>query len=420
VTQNPPLQADTPTGPTDLQDERLLQPTGFSGNVRAILKRIRTGDLGSLPVVIGLVIIGVVFQILSPTFLSPYNIVNLMLQAAPTGVIAIGVVLVLLLGQIDLSVGSVSGLTAAVIGVGLTRQHWPETVAIVVSLIVGVGIGLLYGLLFARFGVPSFVITLAGLLGFLGLQLAILGPSGSINVPYTSFIVMFEQSWFLPPVVAIILAILTGVAAAGIGLAGRRRRAAAGLSAASLTSIFLKAGALLVALLLVVIYLDSDRGVGASFLLFIVLVVVVDYALTRTKWGRSVFAVGGNVEAARRAGIRVNRIYVGVFVLSAVFAVLGGLLATGRLAAASLQSGTNDVNLDAIAAAVIGGTSLFGGRGSAYSALLGIIVIQAIANGLSLLNIDSSVRYMITGAVLLLAVIVDSLSRRSRVAAGRA
>jgi ABC-type xylose transport system permease subunit len=420
VTQNPPLQADTPTGPTDLQDERLLQPTGFSGNVRAILKRIRTGDLGSLPVVIGLVIIGVVFQILSPTFLSPYNIVNLMLQAAPTGVIAIGVVLVLLLGQIDLSVGSVSGLTAAVIGVGLTRQHWPEAVAIVVSLIVGVGIGLLYGLLFARFGVPSFVITLAGLLGFLGLQLAILGPSGSINVPYTSFIVMFEQSWFLPPVVAIILAILTGVAAAGIGLAGRRRRAAAGLSAASLTSIFLKAGALLVALLLVVIYLDSDRGVGASFLLFIVLVVVVDYALTRTKWGRSVFAVGGNVEAARRAGIRVNRIYVGVFVLSAVFAVLGGLLATGRLAAASLQSGTNDVNLDAIAAAVIGGTSLFGGRGSAYSALLGIIVIQAIANGLSLLNIDSSVRYMITGAVLLLAVIVDSLSRRSRVAAGRA
>lgn len=420
MTQNPPLQAEIPTGPTDLQDERLLQPTGFSGNVRAILKRIRTGDLGSLPVVIGLVIIGVVFQILSPTFLSPYNIVNLMLQAAPTGVIAIGVVLVLLLGQIDLSVGSVSGLTAAVIGVGLTRQHWPEALAIVISLIVGVAIGLLYGLLFARFGVPSFVITLAGLLGFLGLQLAILGPSGSINIPYTSFIVMFEQSWFLPPVVAIILAILTGVATAAIGLASRRRRAAAGLSAASLTSIFLRAGALLVALILVVLYLDSDRGVGASFLLFIVLVVVVQYALTRTKWGRSVFAVGGNVEAARRAGIRVNRIYVGVFVLSAVFAVLGGLLATGRLASASLQSGTNDVNLDAIAAAVIGGTSLFGGRGSAYSALLGIIVITAIANGLSLLNIDSSVRYMITGAVLLLAVIVDSLSRRSRVAAGRA
>jgi ABC-type xylose transport system permease subunit len=420
VTQNPPLQAETPTGPTDLQDERLLQPTGFSGNVRAILKRIRTGDLGSLPVVIGLVIIGVVFQILSPTFLSPYNIVNLMLQAAPTGVIAIGVVLVLLLGQIDLSVGSVSGLTAAVVGVGLTRQHWPEVVAIVVSLVVGVAIGLLYGLLFARFGVPSFVITLAGLLGFLGLQLAILGPSGSINIPYTTFIVKFEQSWFLPPAIAIILAILTGVATAAIGLASRRRRAAAGLSAASLTSIFLRAGALLVALVLVVLYLDSDRGVGASFLLFVVLVVVVQYALTRTKWGRSVFAVGGNVEAARRAGIRVNRIYVGVFVLSAVFAVLGGLLATGRLASASLQSGTNDVNLDAIAAAVIGGTSLFGGRGSAYSALLGIIVITAIANGLSLLNIDSSVRYMITGAVLLLAVIVDSLSRRSRVAAGRA
>jgi D-xylose transport system permease protein len=420
VTQNPPLQAETPTGPTDLQDERLLRPTGFSGNVRAALKRIRTGDLGSLPVVIGLIIIWTIFQILNPVFLSSNNIVNLMLQAAPIGVIAIGVVLVLLLGQIDLSVGSVSGLTAAVIGVGLTKGHWPEFLAIVVALVVGVAIGLLYGLLFARFGVPSFVITLAGLLGFLGLQLAILGPDGSINIPYSSFLVTFEQIWFVPPPIAIILAILTGVAVAAVGLIGRRKRAAAGLSAASLTSIFLKAGALLVALVLVVIYLDTDRGVGASFLFFIVLVVAVDYALTRTKWGRSVFAVGGNVEAARRAGIRVNRIYVGVFVLSGVFAVLGGLLAAGRGAVASLQSGTGDVNLDAIAAAVIGGTSLFGGRGSAYSALLGIIVIQSISSGLTLLSLDSSVRYMITGAVLLLAVIVDSLSRRSRVAAGRA
>ncbi|HEY5321102.1 MAG TPA: sugar ABC transporter permease [Galbitalea sp.] len=420
MTQNPPLQAETPTGPTDLQDERLLRPTGFSGNVRAALKRIRTGDLGSLPVVIGLIIIWTIFQIMNPVFLSSNNIVNLMLQAAPIGVIAIGVVLVLLLGQIDLSVGSVSGLTAAVIGVGLTKAHWPEFLAIVVALVVGVAIGLLYGLLFARFGVPSFVITLAGLLGFLGLQLAILGPDGSINIPYSSFLVTFEQIWFVPPPIAIILAILTGVAVAAVGLIGRRKRAAAGLSAASLTSIFLKAGALLVALVLVVIYLDTDRGVGASFLFFIVLVVAVDYALTRTKWGRSVFAVGGNVEAARRAGIRVNRIYVGVFVLSGVFAVLGGLLAAGRGAVASLQSGTGDVNLDAIAAAVIGGTSLFGGRGSAYSALLGIIVIQSISSGLTLLSLDSSVRYMITGAVLLLAVIVDSLSRRSRVAAGRA
>lgn len=420
MTQTPPVQADAPSVPSDLQDERLLRPKGFAGSVRAALKRIRTGDLGSLPVVIGLIIIWAIFQILNPIFLSADNLVNLSLQAAPVGVIAIGIVLVLLLGQIDLSVGSVSGLAAAIIGIGLTKSHWPELLAIVISLVAGVAIGLLYGLLFARFGVPSFVITLAGLLGFLGLQLAILGPEGSINIPYSSFIVQFEQTMFVPNFVAYILAVLTAVAVAVSGFSGRRRRSAAGLSSASVTAILVKAIALLVGLLIVVIYLGSDRGIGASFLLFIVLVVVMDYALTRTKWGRSVFAVGGNVEAARRAGIRVNRIYVGVFVLTSVFAVLGGLMAAGRGATASLSSGAGDVNLDAIAAAVIGGTSLFGGRGSAYSALLGIIVIQSISNGLTLLSLNSDVRYMITGAVLLLAVIVDSLSRRSRAAAGRA
>ena len=167
-------------------------------------------------------------------------------------------------------------------------------------------------------------------------------------------------------------------------------------------------------------YLNTDRGVGASFLLFVAIVVIMNYALTRTKWGRSVFAVGGNVEAARRAGIRVNRIYISVFALSSLFAVVGGLLAAARLTSASLSSGGGDVNLNAIAAAVIGGTSLFGGRGSAYSALLGILVIQSISNGLTLLSLGSPERYMITGAVLLLAVIIDSLSRRSRASHGRA
>jgi D-xylose transport system permease protein len=170
----------------------------------------------------------------------------------------------------------------------------------------------------------------------------------------------------------------------------------------------------------VVLVLNRDRGVPYMFLLFVALVVVMDLAIRRTGWGRSVMAVGGNVEAARRAGINVRGIYLSVFALCSTFAALGGILAAGRLAAVNQSSGGGDTNLNAIAAAVIGGTSLFGGRGSAYSALLGIIVIQSISSGLSLLNLDSSIRFMVTGAVLLLAVTIDSLSRRSRAAHGRA
>lgn len=404
----------------DLQDERLLHPSGVGGSIMAFVKRVRNGDLGSLPVVIGLVIIWVVFQVLNQDFLSSNNLVNLALQCAATGTIAVGVVLVLLLAQIDLSIGSVSGLAAAILGVGLTRYGWPVPVTIGVALAAGIAIGLLYAFLFVRFGVPSFVITLAGLLAFLGLQLWILGPNGSINIPFESWVVQFAQQMFLPPIAAYALAALAGL---GLGLSGyltARRRRQHGLSATSLTETLIKSILLFIVLAGAVWYLNTDRGVAASFLLFVVIVVVMNYALTRTKWGRSVFAVGGNVEAARRAGIRVNRIYVSVFALSSLFAVLGGLLAAARLTSASLSSGTGDVNLNAIAAAVIGGTSLFGGRGSAYSALLGILVIQSISNGLVLLSLDSPVRYMITGAVLLLAVIIDSLSRRSRASHGRA
>ena len=408
------------TTATDLQDERLLRSSGVGGSIMAFVSRVRNGDLGSLPVVIGLIVIWVVFQVLNSDFLSSNNLVNLTLQCAATGTIAVGVVLVLLLAQIDLSVGSVSGLAAAILGVGLTRYGWPLAVTIVIALAAGIAIGLLYAFLFVRFGVPSFVITLAGLLAFLGLQLWILGPNGSINIPFESWAVQFAQQMFLPPIVAYLLATVAGI---GFGLSGYltgRQRKQHGLSATSLVETLIKSILLFLVLAGAAWYLNTDRGVGASFLLFIVIVVIMNYALTRTKWGRSVYAVGGNVEAARRAGIRVNRIYVSVFALSSLFAVLGGLLAAARLTSASLSSGGGDVNLTAIAAAVIGGTSLFGGRGSAYSALLGILVIQSISSGLILLSLGSPERYMITGAVLLLAVIIDSLSRRSRASHGRA
>jgi D-xylose transport system permease protein len=406
--------------PPDLSDERLAQPVGLMGAVRQFGQRVRGGDLGSLPVVIGLILIWVVFQILNPNFLSANNLVNLALQSAAGGTIAIGVVCVLLVAQIDLSIGSVSGLAAAILGVGMTQLGWPIWFTIVVALVVGVLIGLLYGLLFTRFGVPTFVITLAGLLAFLGLQLKILGPNGSINLPYDSWIVQFATSWFLPPWLAYSLAVLVVAGLFFTDFLRNRRRRAAGLSTGALSVTLIKCGLLLVLLLLAVWYLATDRGVGLSFLLFVVLVIVMNFFLTRTKWGRSVYAVGGNVEAARRAGIKVNRVYISVLVLGTTFATIGGLLAAARLTSASLSSGGGDTNLIAIAAAVIGGTSLFGGRGSAYAALLGILVLQSISNGLTLLNLDSSIRYMITGAVLLLAVIIDSLSRRSRASHGQA
>jgi D-xylose transport system permease protein len=267
---------------------------------------------------------------------------------------------------------------------------------------------------------PSFVSTLAGLLALLGLQLYLLGNTGSINLPYGSFMVDFGQLLIMPAWVSYGLSIIPGIVVLVMGMRVRDRRRAANLSVGAFGGLVFKAVILTVALVAIVYYLNLGRGVPWMFGLFVALVVVMDYAFTRTKWGRSMMAVGGNAEAARRAGINVRGIYASAFVLCGMFAAFGGVLSSARLASASQQAGTGDVNLNAIAAAVIGGTSLFGGRGNAWSALLGIIVIQSIASGLTLLNLSSSLRYMITGGVLAIAVIVDSLARQSRVSHGRA
>ncbi|WP_083610663.1 MULTISPECIES: ABC transporter permease [unclassified Brucella] len=329
---------------------------GVSGAIRTFIDRVKSGDLGSLPVIIGLLIIWTVFQTLNPVFLSSNNLVNLLFDCSTIGVISLGIVCVLMLGEIDLSVGSISGLSSAIIGVLWGNNGWPVGVAIIAALCAGALAGFLYALLYNRFSMPSFVSTLAGLLAALGLQLYLLGNTGSINLPYGSWLVSFGQLLVMPRPLSYALA----------------------------------------------------------------LVIAMNYALTRTRWGRCVQAVGGNREAARRAGINVNFIYVSAFMACSTLAAAGGIMAAARLASSSQQAGTGDVNLNAIAAAVIGGTSLFGGRGSAWSALLGIIVIQSIASGLTLLDLSSSLRYMITGAVLAIAVIVDSLARRSRQSHGRA
>lgn len=402
------------------RDDSFWSAEGLRSSAGLLAARIRGGDLGSLPVVGGLVVIWAVFQSLNPVFLSPTNLVNLTMQCAAIGTIALGVVVVLLVGEIDLSVGSVSGLAAAVLAVTLVQMQWNLLLALAASVVVGCLAGLVYGFLYTRFGVPSFVITLAGLLGFLGVQLWVLGPNGSINLPPESWIVEFAQRMFLPPWAAYAVAVLTAAAYAWTRVRHARRRAAANLVAQGYGEIGVRSGALMALLLLVTWYLNLGRGVGVMFLFFVVLVVVANIALSRTRWGRAVYAVGGSVEGARRAGIRVERIYLSVFALCSTLAAVGGILAAARLAAANQSSGGGDTNLVAIAAAVIGGASLFGGRGTAYAALLGIVVIQSISSGLTLLNLDSSVQFIVTGVVLVLAVIVDSVSRRKRAATGRA
>jgi D-xylose transport system permease protein len=414
-------QTTKPSAPLlDRADSRVTHSNGVADYVRAFLDRVRSGDLGSLPVVVGLVIIWTVFYFLNPIFLSANNLVNLLFDCSTVGIIALGIVCILMVGEIDLSVGSISGFSSAAVGVLWVNHGWPVALAISTALIAGCLIGWVYSMLFTRLGMPSFVSTLSGLLALLGLQLYILGRSGSINLPYGSELVTFGQTLVMSHWLSHTLALLPGAALlySRLGAAARRRKA--NLSVQPTGVLLLQVGLLTVALQVIVFYLNQDRGVPYMFALFVGLVMLMNYALTRTQWGRSMTAVGGNKEAARRSGINVSFIYSSAFMLCSMLAALGGLLAAARLASASQQAGTGDVNLNAIAAAVIGGTSLFGGRGSAYSALLGIIVIQSISSGLTLLDLSSSLRYMITGGVLAIAVIVDSLARRSRQSHGRA
>lgn len=372
------------------------------------------GDLGSMPVIISTIVIALVFQAMNGAYLSPDNLVNLTLQATTTGILTLGVVLVLMVGQIDLSVGAVSGLAAAVVTVGLVRQGWPLAVAIVVAVLVGALLGAGYGWLFTRLGVPSFVVTLAGLMVGVGLQAQVLGATASVNLPYESWLVQFAQQSFLHPVAAAVIVVAVVVGYLVSRLAERRRRVEAELPVGSVGEIGVRTALLAAVVGLPVWYLYLSRGLGAMVALFVGLVFVADLVLRRTRWGRSVRAIGSNVESARRAGFSVRRVYLSAFMACAALAALAGVLSAGRLAAANQSTGGADTTLTAIAAAVIGGTSIFGGRGSAWSAVLGVGVIHAIANGLTLVNADGSLRFIVTGVVLALAVTVDSVSRRAR------
>ncbi len=332
--------------PADLSDERLVKEKGVVGALQAFGHRVRGGELGSLPVIVGLIVISLVFFVQDPTFLSSRTLVNITLFASPVGIIAIGVVLILLLGEIDLSVGSVSGLAASVMAVLIVYKGQSLFVALAAALAVGLAIGIGYALLYTRVGVPSFVITLAGLLGFLGLQLVVLGRNGTVNMPSGSALLQFARGSFLSPAVSYVLVAAVTVLFAVTQVLRIHRRLAADLSAPSYLSVGIKTGLLAVGLGYFAYYLNIDRGIGYLPLLFVVLVVVMDVMLRRTTWGRHVFAVGGNEEAARRSGIRVNLVYMSVFALTGFFSALGGIMAAAQLTSVSQASGGTDTEPD--------------------------------------------------------------------------
>jgi D-xylose transport system permease protein len=402
----------------DLDPRVTTEQPGLVGVVQDYGRRLLQGELVTLPVLLGLILIWGIFQAANDRFLSAANLTNLMLQIAATGTIAIGVVLVLLIREIDLSIAQVSGLSAAIMAILNTKQGMPGPVAILMALTAGAAIGLFHGLWITRFRVPSFVVTLAGLLGWLGVQLSVLGRTGTVNL--TDRTIIGLTGTFFPAVVGWLIAVAVIGVTSTVSILNHRRRAAAGLqlpSAHVLTARLIFVNAVVLAVMAV---FNADRGLPLSVAIFLGLVILFDLLTTRMRFGRHARAVGGNAEAASRAGIAVDRIRVLVFVLASTMAAAGGILGASRLLAVNQSSGGSDLLLNVIAAAVIGGTSLFGGRGSAWSALLGALVIGSIANGMDLLTVSSNVKFMVTGGVLLIAVTIDAVSRRGRLAAGLA
>jgi D-xylose transport system permease protein len=388
-----------------------------TGGGPGALRRFVQGDLASLRVILGLAVIWIIFQTQNDHFLTAVNITNLLLQITATGLISVGIVYVLLLGEIDLSVGAVSGLCAAIMAVLSVKHGWSPYTAIAAAVVAGAAIGAVQGAFFAGFGIPSFVVTLAGLLAWQGALLYVLGDTGTVNITNSKIVGL--TGTFYSDTVGWIFSILAIAVYAGVSLWGFRNRVKMGLADQEIVPVLIRIGIVAVVVVVTISILNSDRGLPLAVLILLGFVIGMQYIVSRTRFGRHVFAVGGNAEAARRAGIRVGGIRIAVFAIAGGMAAVGGILAASRLLAVNQSSGGSDLLLLAIAGPVIAGTSLFGGRGSVWSALLGAMVIGSISNGMDLLALQSSVKFMVTGGVLLAAVVVDALARRQRQAQGR-
>src|SRR3954468_177649 len=420
-----PTSAQEPGGaPSGFEADRSADSLGAS--VRAYVDRVRGGDLGALPAILGIVVLGLLFTVLRPeTFLTPRNMANLADQAAPIIILAMGLVFILLLGEIDLSAGVGSRVCAAVMAKSLTDGNFPWYVAIAAAIVTGLLIGLFTGSLVGLVGIPSFVVTLALFLAWQVFTLRLIGEGGT--VPVRSAVIRALSVKTLPVTLGWILAIVVIALYALLQLNRFRTQRAKGLAHDPFSVVLVRIGVIAAVVVLVTAVMSVDRapavgvvvaGIPYAIPLIVILLLILTFVLGRTGFGRHVYAVGGNAEAARRAGINVTRIRVSVFVIGSTLAAVSGIAAASRLGSVAPGSGGGNTLLYAVGAAVIGGTSLFGGRGRARDAVLGGLVIAIIANGLGLLGTEAYLNFIITGAVLLLAASVDALARRRAAATG--
>ncbi|WP_369131894.1 sugar ABC transporter permease [Modestobacter sp. I12A-02662] len=420
-----PTSSQEPGGaPSGFEADRTSDSLGASA--RAYVDRVRGGDLGALPAILGIVVLGLLFFALRPqTFLTPRNMANLADQAAPIIILAMGLVFILLLGEIDLSAGVVSGVCAAVMAKLLADAGAPWYVSVLAAIVTGVAIGLFTGSLVGMIGIPSFVVTLALFLGWQGFTLRLIGEGGTVPVRDPVISAISDRN--LPVTLGWILALLVIALYAALQLNRWRTQRTKGLAHQPLAVVLVRIAVIAAIVVLVTAVLSVDRapavgvvlaGIPYAVPLVILLLLLLTFVLGRTTFGRHVYAVGGNAEAARRAGINVTKIKVAVFVIGSTLAAISGIVAAARLGSVAPGSGGGNTLLYAVGAAVIGGTSLFGGRGRVRDAVLGGLVVAIIANGLGLLGTEAYLNFIITGGVLLLAASVDALARRRAAATG--
>lgn len=401
---------------------------GIGQAVRDYWARVRGGDIGSLPAVLGLIALVILFGALEgSTFLSIFNFANLINQSAAIIVLAMGLVFVLLLGEIDLSAGFAAGTCAAVLAVALNNWGLAWPVALLASLLTGSVIGLIIGNLVARLGIPSFVVTLAMFLALQGAMLLIIGEGGTIPIRSEAILVIMNGNMAVWAGWVLAVAIVGGFALTTLLAISRRRRA--GLAAESMSVWAIKVISLGVLIFVATYLLNQERqlptakvviqGVPWVVVVILVLLVGLTFILQRTGFGRHVYAVGGNREAARRAGINVKGLMITCFIFCSTLAAVAGVLLASRDNSVSPTTGGAQTLLFAVGAAVIGGTSLFGGRGKIRDAVIGGLVIAVIANGLPLITQQSGIQFIVTGLVLLVAASVDAISRRRAASTGR-
>ena len=392
----------------------------LKGAAKDYWSRVKAGDIGSLPAVLGLIALCLVFGSMSSVFLTPGNFANLITQAAAVIVIAMGLIFVLLLGEIDLSAGYTAGVTGAVLVILITNQGQPWYVGLTASIAVGAALGFLLGSLVARLGIPSFVVTLAAFLAFQGILLLLAGEGGTIRVEDPTILAVENSN--MSPTVSWIFFLIVAVAYVLSGLTAMNSRRKAGLKTELKKLWIIKTAGLLLITGLAVFALNLERsnnpdlvslkGIPYVVPVILLLLVIGTFVLGRTAFGRHIYAVGGNAEAARRAGIDVKRIRIAAFMICSSLAAIAGMIFASRQNSVSPTTGGSSTLLYAVGAAVIGGTSLFGGKGKMRDAILGGLVVAVIDNGMGLLGYAAGIKFIVTGLVLLVSAGVDAISRR--------